>query len=144
MDITEHDVDRLTDYMERMLFKMKSVDRFCMGELTEGPTFTEFQVVIFIGKNGPARMSDIARRLSISVSNLTVVVDKLVKKKLAERARSEEDRRVVVVRLLDNGAGISANHHRMKLEVSRDILSGLEREDRLKYIELMEKITKNV
>ncbi len=140
MEVSENDVARLTDYMEQLMFKMKTVDRECLGGLTGEMNFPEFQVLIFIGKNGPSRMSDIAGRLSMSVSNLTVVVDKLAKKELAERARSEADRRVVVARLLEKGERIVAYHHGMKLGVSREVLSSLSREEQEKYMELMEKI----
>ncbi len=141
MEIASKDVSRLTDYMERLLLKMKSIDRSCLGDLSKELTFPEFQVVIYLGKEGPARMSRIAEQLSISLSNLTVIVDKLVAKKLVMRGRSDTDRRVVVVELLPMGTRISEGHHEMKLNLCREMLSSLDDGEREVYIDLMQKLT---
>ncbi len=55
----------------------------------------ELNVLNAIGDNEPCIMSDIAKQVSLSLSSVTVIVEKLVKSKLAKRLRNEEDRRVV-------------------------------------------------
>lgn len=54
-------------------------------------------------------MSSIARQLNITVGSLTTAMNSLVNKKYVERHRSEEDRRVVFVKLTSKG--IKAYHH---------------------------------
>ena len=48
-------------------------------------------------------MSNLAQGMSVPMSTATGIVDRLVKKGLLKRGRSEEDRRVVTVSLTDNG-----------------------------------------
>lgn len=48
-------------------------------------------------------MSNLAQGMSVPMSTTTGVVDRLVKKGLIERGRSEEDRRVVTVSLTEDG-----------------------------------------
>ena len=48
-------------------------------------------------------MSEIARKLSVSKSNITAVVDKLESKRYLKRLRSSTDRRVVHVTLTEGG-----------------------------------------
>jgi DNA-binding MarR family transcriptional regulator len=48
-------------------------------------------------------MSSLAQGMSVPMSTATGIVDRLVKKGLLERGRSEEDRRVVTVSLTESG-----------------------------------------
>ena len=62
-----------------------------------------------IGLGEGRNMSSIARQLNITVGSLTTAMNSLVNKKYVERHRSEEDRRVVFVKLTSKG--IKAYHH---------------------------------
>lgn len=63
----------------------------------------EFYVFMFVALKGPNPMSEIARKLSVSKSNITAVVDKLESKGYLKRLRSSTDRRVVHVTLTEGG-----------------------------------------
>jgi len=58
-------------------------------------------------------MSNLAQGMSVPMSTATGIVDRLVKKGLLERSKSEEDRRVVTVSLTDNGKALveDLKHH---------------------------------
>ena len=86
-------------------------------------------------------MKDIGNGLSVSLSNLTMIVDKLEEKKLAERVRSTEDRRIVMVHLANEGQEIFDGHHEMKLEMCKSMLKKLKSDERASYLGLMKKIT---
>ena len=66
-------------------------------------------VIEAIGLGEGRNMSSIARQLNITVGSLTTAMNSLVNKKYVERHRSEEDRRVVFVKLTSKG--IKAYHH---------------------------------
>lgn len=51
-------------------------------------------------------MSNLAQGMAVPMSTATGIVDRLVKKGLLTRGRSEEDRRVVTVSLTDNGKAL--------------------------------------
>ncbi|HCZ05734.1 MAG TPA: MarR family transcriptional regulator [Thermotogae bacterium] len=63
----------------------------------------EFYVFMFVALKGPSSMSEIARKLAVSKSNVTAVVDRLEAKGYLKRVRSASDRRVVHVVLTERG-----------------------------------------
>lgn len=72
-------------------------------------TNNDMHIIEAIGLGEGNNMSMIAKKLNITVGSLTTSMNSLVKKKYAERIRSEEDRRVVYIRLTEKG--IKAYHH---------------------------------
>lgn len=64
---------------------------------------TEIMVLIVLYREQELRVSDIARRLTIPLSTTTSIIDRLERKKLVQRIRSNEDRRVVKIKLTGQG-----------------------------------------
>lgn len=64
---------------------------------------TEIMVLIVLYREQELRVSDIARRLTIPLSTTTSLIDRLERKKLVQRIRSNEDRRVVKIKLTGQG-----------------------------------------
>lgn len=73
-------------------------------------TNNDMHVIEAIGLGIGNNMSNIAKKLKVTVGTLTTAVNGLVKKKYVERFRSEVDRRVVYVRLTETGER-AYNHH---------------------------------
>ena len=73
-------------------------------------TNNDMHVIEAIGTGEGHNMSFIAKRLGITVGSLTTAMNSLVRKKYVQRYRSEEDRRVVYVKLTDKGVK-AYNHH---------------------------------
>ncbi len=143
MKIIQDDVEKLTNYMEKLIFQLKESEddrrTKCCG--SQDLNLHEIQVIVWLGQNGPSKMKDIGNNLSVSLSNLTVIVDKLEEKGLAERVRSTEDRRIVMVHLAKEGQVIFDNHHDMKREMCKNMLKRLTKDERVSYLKLMGKIT---
>ncbi|ERJ12998.1 NADH dehydrogenase I subunit C-D protein [Haloplasma contractile SSD-17B] len=66
-------------------------------------SMTEIHVIESIGKSDYKSMSEVAKRLMITVGTLTISVNRLVQKGYVSRQRSEKDRRVVLVDLTEKG-----------------------------------------
>ena len=66
-------------------------------------TNNDMHVIEAIGLGNGGNMSAIAKKLNITMGSLTTAMNSLVNKKYVERHRSEEDRRVVFVRLTAKG-----------------------------------------
>ncbi len=64
---------------------------------------TEIHTIEAIGMYKPRNMSQVAMDLGITVGTLTTAVNNLVKKEYVERKRSEEDRRIVEIKLTKKG-----------------------------------------
>ena len=66
-------------------------------------TNNDMHVIEAVGLGDGNNMSSIARKLNITVGSLTTAMNSLVNKRYVERHRSEEDRRVVLVKLTEKG-----------------------------------------
>jgi DNA-binding MarR family transcriptional regulator len=64
-----------------------------------GITAPQGMVIGTLSKLGQVKISDLSERLSLSNSTISGIVDRLEKQHFVERIRSEEDRRVVYVKL---------------------------------------------
>lgn len=76
-------------------------------------SFSQTMVLITLLNMRQTSMNQLAEVLGISKANASGLVDRLVKKKLLERDRSPEDRRVVLVQLTP--AGVKMAQHLAKL-----------------------------
>lgn len=63
----------------------------------------ELLALMISGKHQAVTMSSLAQGMSVPMSTATGIVDRMVKKGLLERVRSEEDRRIVTVSLTESG-----------------------------------------
>jgi DNA-binding MarR family transcriptional regulator len=91
---------------------------------------------------GSLTMSELSADLSVPVSTATHVIDRLVKKGLVVRVRSELDRRVVQVELSDAGNEMEKMHLKLRLAMAQDMLNPLTLEERETFLELMTKMSR--
>ncbi|MEO8402244.1 MAG: MarR family transcriptional regulator [Gammaproteobacteria bacterium] len=101
----------------------------------------ELNVINIIGDNEPCTMSEIAKQAMLSMSSITVIVDKLVKAKLVQRIRSEEDRRIVLGALTPEGKKIHQVQIKHMHEVIRKLLSVLSDDEQENMLKIFHKFT---
>ena len=89
-------------------------------------TNNDMHVIEAIGLGDGNNMSSIAKKLNITVGSLTTDMNSLVNKKYVERRRSEEDRRVVFVKLTDRGVKAYRHHEDYHRQMTRAILDKLD------------------
>ena len=89
-------------------------------------TNNDMHVIEAIGLGDGNNMSSIAKKLNITVGSLTTAMNSLVNKKYVERRRSEEDRRVVFVKLTDRGVKAYRHHENYHRQMTRAILDKLD------------------
>jgi len=109
-----------------------------------GLSVQELNVINIIGENEPCIMSEIAKHAVLSLSSVTVIVDKLVKAKLVKRIRSEEDRRIVSGSLTDEGRKIYHIQIEHIHEIIRKILNTLEPGEQDTFLKLFQKIARSM
>ena len=132
-------IEHLDLLMHRfLLFQQESTDQF------DNLTRQEFRVIVYLGKRGPGKMSEIAEQVMLAISSTTALVDSLVKKKLVQRARNEEDRRVVNVELTSQGKAIYRMAYEKRLKMGRGILSSLEIAEQDALLGLFRKVTEKI
>ena len=82
-------------------------------------TNNDMHIIEAVGLGEGDKMSNIARKLGITVGSLTTSMNALVNKKYVLRERSEEDRRVVNIHLTPKGEKAYHHHaefHKKKVE----------------------------
>lgn len=109
-----------------------------------GLSMQELNVINIIGDNEPCIMSEIAKQAVLSLSSVTVIVDKLVKAKLVERVRSEEDRRIVSGSLTEEGRKIYIIQIKHIHEIIHKLLAPLTSDEQETFLMLFKKITRSM
>ena len=97
-------------------------------------TTPQLKVVLLVYLNGPARMSELASALGVSLATTTGIIDRLVDRDIVERENSREDRRVVVCRLSAKGQELTDRLYTSGRERARQLLLGLD-EDKLSKLD---------
>ena len=137
---TEERVQQLAQYL-LLLRKMqdRSSAEFIasLGRLS----MQELNILNIIGDNDPCIMSDIAKQASLSLSSVTIIVEKLVKAKLVKRIRSEEDRRIVRGSLTPEGKKIYQVQIEHMHKNIRKILDALTAEEQESLLKIFQKFT---
>lgn len=75
-------------------------------------SLTEVHTLEAVGIDGGKSMTEVAAKLKITVGTLTISINRLVSKGYVERFRTQEDRRVVKVKLTEEGKNIVGVHNR--------------------------------
>lgn len=89
-------------------------------------TNNDMHVIEAVGLGDGRNMSSIAKKLNITVGSLTTAMNSLVNKKYVERRRSEEDRRVVYVKLTAKGIKAYKHHEDYHRQMTQAILDKLD------------------
>ena len=97
-------------------------------------SITEIHTIDAIGTQGNRTMGEIAHDLRITVGTLTSAINRLIKKGYAERSRTEEDRRVVLVSLTEKGK------HDFHTEMVQATLNSYNDEEQEVLCDVIEKI----
>lgn len=100
----------------------------------------EFHVMMTVGHMGNCIMSDIAAKLQLSLSSITGIVDKLEAKKIVQRSRSIEDRRIVQVVLTEEGNKVFQTAMEGHLAMVRSHLDALSPQEQDVFLALFQKI----
>ncbi len=85
-------------------------------------------------------MSELGKRLVISLSTATGIIDRLIEKKLVKRERNGGDRRVVRVVLTDKGRKTNLSYQKQKKELFGRMLGALDPEEQGELIRILVKI----
>ena len=102
---------------------------------------TEMHTIEEIGMYEPKSMSEIAKKLKITVGTLTVAINNLVKKGYCERYRSENDRRVVKVGLTKKGRLLYRVHEKFHTDMVKTAIANLSAEEDIALRKALENLS---
>ncbi len=104
-------------------------------------SMNEVHVLEAIEKSEEATMSNVAKRLRVTVGTLTTSVNRLVAKGYIERYSKAGDKRKVFLRLTDEAYKVLAAHDEFHEEMIDAVIEDLKLEDNTILIESLEKLT---
>ncbi len=90
----------------RRLIRAVSIDSVKMSRKFS-LTAPQSGVMRSINSRGPISSAELSRELCVTPSNITGIIDRLEKKGLVSRIRKEDDRRVVLITLTENGVALA-------------------------------------
>jgi DNA-binding MarR family transcriptional regulator len=103
-------------------------------------TVAEFKLILAMHDEDGVTAGDLARRIELSNSRLTRILDGLAAKKLVSRDVSAEDRRVMRIRLTPAGVKVREELRKSYVQTHRDILDLLPKGADRSVIFAMEKL----
>lgn len=92
-------------------------------------TNNDMHIIEAVGLSGENTMSVVAKKLGITAGSLTTSVNSLVNKKYVTRQRSDEDRRVVFLKLTDKGKRAYEHHREYHRQMTEAVISRLDEEE---------------
>lgn len=102
---------------------------------------TQNHMIEIVGHTGTIQMKDLAIKLGVTTGTLTVAVDRLEEKNLIRRVSHQTDRRSYLVELTEAGQQIFEEHHRLHLDLTRNVLKGLSAEEKNRFHALLKKVS---
>ncbi len=99
-----------------------------IGEF-EDLTMIEFHVLEAVGPGEGKTMSETARKLGITIGTLTTTVNRLIRKGVVERLKTDRDRRIVLVRLTDKGVRAFRHHEEFHREMIESLYESVQPQD---------------
>jgi DNA-binding MarR family transcriptional regulator len=102
----------------------------------------DLRAVEQLGENGPQMMRSLAENLGVAVNSMTTIVDNLENKGLAQRMRSDVDRRVVNVELTEEGKRTFELARKAKSQFHRALLAALTEDEQEIMLVLFRKIAR--
>lgn len=92
-------------------------------------TNNDMHIIEAIDLTGENTMSVVARKMGITAGSLTTAVNGLVNKKYVTRLRSEQDRRVVFLKLTEKGIRAYEHHREYHRQMTDAVISRLDDEE---------------
>jgi MarR family transcriptional regulator, organic hydroperoxide resistance regulator len=132
--------DRVTEIFPQLV---RGMARHENNYLTKGVlTLPQVWALRFLVRQPECPMRELADFMKMGLSSVTGLVDRLVKQRLAERRRTEKDRRVVFVNISAKGRRVLKELMGQRRESTLKLFESLTAEERSTYLCILEKLVK--
>jgi DNA-binding MarR family transcriptional regulator len=136
------DVDRIVEALVYLYTESRRVTKEVARRY--GLTGPQVTVIKMLEAFGDLSLTELSGRMRAKNSTLTGIVDRMQRDGLVERARSEEDRRVVLIRLTERGRALAAEVPIASMQIFGTALRSLSREERATLRQLLRKVSDSV
>lgn len=104
----------------------------------------EYRMLTYLQENGPTPMARLAQSIDVSQGWITSMVDRLEKKQMVRRTRSEEDRRIIKIEVLEPGLDTIKKVRELHLQFVRRTLGKFSTEEQVQFNLLLNKLSLNL
>lgn len=128
----------------------ESLDAFAQRSKSVGATVTErlgitlddteLALLRVLAGAEVVRMGELGTAAGVAASTATEGVDRLVAKGVVERARSDIDRRIVVVRLTPSGRQVHTELARAQVDLCAEVLAGFSDAEQAMLVEVLQRL----
>lgn len=118
----------------------KKMSQDVLSQMNLGITGPQYYMLYMIQHHGRIKLTQLAEKLEVKPSAITVMIDRLVLANLVTRHHDDKDRRVVLVQLTTTGEEALEKVKRIRNEVTRDYMSDLSKDELDTFINTFEKL----
>jgi DNA-binding MarR family transcriptional regulator len=140
-----HDVERIA-FMEKELRYIAGIIKQKGREILSSYTITppQFVALQWLFEHGDMTIGDLSNKMYLAFSTTTDLVDRMEKNNLVMRIREEQDRRVVRIKLLDEGERIIEEVIQKRQEYLQTVLVDFSEPEVEQFSFLLEKLHTNM
>lgn len=104
----------------------------------------EYRMLTYLQENGPTPMAKLALSIDVSQGWITSMVDRLEKRNMVRRTRSDEDRRIIRIEVLEAGIVTIQKVRELHLEFVRRTIGKFTRTEQEQFNSLLGKLSRNL
>lgn len=140
-----HDPETVA-FMEKELRYISGIIKQKGREILNSYTITppQFIALQWLFEHGDMTIGDLSNKMYLAFSTTTDLVDRMEKNELVVRVREEQDRRVVRIKLLQEGERIIEEVIKKRQEYLENVLSDFSDEEVEQFSFLLEKLHTNM
>lgn len=112
--------------------------------MPEELTVDQFKTLRFLRHNANSTASELAQFFCVGKSSITAIITRLSDKGLLDRVPDDEDRRVIHLKLTEEGERISSLLEERVQNVLSDLIEHFDEKEAIAFIETFEKLAKVV
>lgn len=120
---------------------LKSEEEAIITEEFKDISNNDMHIIEAIGLGDGDTMSAIAKKLNITAGSLTTSMNSLVNKKYVMRERSEEDRRIVKIHLLEKGVRAFYHHKEYHEQMTNAVIQNLKEDEIQILVKTLDRLT---
>jgi len=144
--MTETSVSTFADEIQRLTYDLvhyySICDRVCVEEL--GVTASQGYILLALPETGSVTMNDLSVRMKLANSTMTRMVDQLIQRRMITREPDLEDRRIVRVRLTEQGQDVKIRLKKTMQDLFSQILKDIPEGEREQIIHSLETLKQSI
>ena len=138
-DPDKPDIDRIVEALVYLYTEGRRLTKEVARQ--HGLTGPQVTAIKMLEAFGDLSLTELSARMKAKNSTLTGIIDRMQRDGLVERARSDEDRRVVLIRLTDRGRELASAVPVASMQIFATALQALSHDERTTLRKLLRKVS---